>query len=159
MARRASVAASKVVKRFDQVKAILDAAAGSSKSDYGGPGRFWDDLDNLKEAKVYGVRMIAPEQKECDALEQPRLRDHGHEQRQAEDEQHRVGVNQIVEAAEREEVMLRPGRPAMLGDFDVMKRRLREGAGQAVLCLRGAAARFLEPRRTRGGDESASCSR
>ena len=43
MARRASVAASKVVKRYDQVKEILDAAAGSSKSDYGGAGRFWDD--------------------------------------------------------------------------------------------------------------------
>src|SRR5207248_4073005 len=63
MARRASVAASNLVKRYDQVKAILDAADGSSKSDYGGAGRFWDDLDKLKEAKVYGVRMIAPEEK------------------------------------------------------------------------------------------------
>src|SRR5437868_10229474 len=63
MARRASVAASNLVKRYDQVKALLDAAAASSKSDYGGAGRFWDDLDKLKEAKVYGVRMIAPEEK------------------------------------------------------------------------------------------------
>jgi tyrosinase len=63
MARRASVAASKVTKRYDQVKTILDTAAGSSKSDYGGAGCFWDDLDKLKKAKVYGVSMIAPEEK------------------------------------------------------------------------------------------------
>jgi len=64
MARRAaSVAASKVTKLFEQVQTILDAAAGSKKSDYGGAGRFWADLDTLKEARVYGVRMIAPEEK------------------------------------------------------------------------------------------------
>ncbi|MEA2873902.1 MAG: tyrosinase, partial [Hyphomicrobiales bacterium] len=65
MARRASVAASKVTKRFEQVQTILDTAArtGKKKSDYGGAGRFWADLDTLKEAKVYGVRMIAPEEK------------------------------------------------------------------------------------------------
>jgi len=63
MARRASVAASKVTKLFEQVQTILDTAAGSKKSDYGGAGRFWADLDTLKEARVYGVRMIAPEEK------------------------------------------------------------------------------------------------
>src|SRR5215216_674090 len=65
MARRASVAASKkVVTRYDQVKAILDTAAGKSTSDYGGAGRFWDaSLEKFKETQVYGVRMIAPEEK------------------------------------------------------------------------------------------------
>jgi tyrosinase len=64
MARRAAtVAASKVTRLYEQVKTILDTAAGKSKSDYGGAGRFWDDLDTLKEARVYGVRMIAPEEK------------------------------------------------------------------------------------------------
>src|SRR5688500_7192067 len=64
MARRAaSVTASNVVKPYDPVQKILDAAAGKSKSDYGGAGSFWDDLDTLKEARVYGVRMIAPEEK------------------------------------------------------------------------------------------------
>jgi tyrosinase len=51
------------VARYDQVKAILDAAAGSSTSDYGGAKRFWDaSLETFKEAKVYGVRMIASEE-------------------------------------------------------------------------------------------------
>ena len=44
--------------------------------------------------------VVAPQQEERDAFEHARLRDDRHEQRQAEDEQHRVGVNQIVEAAE-----------------------------------------------------------
>ena len=45
------------------MKAILDAAAGDSASDYGGAGRFWDDgVEKLKAARVYGVAMIAPEQ-------------------------------------------------------------------------------------------------
>jgi hypothetical protein len=47
--------------RFARVKAILDAAAAASKSDYDGLGRFWDlPLDKFREAKVYGVRLIAP---------------------------------------------------------------------------------------------------
>ena len=65
MARRAPVAASnKVQTRYGRVKEILDAAAGKKDaSDYGGAGRFWDDLEKLKKAKIYGVRMIAPEEK------------------------------------------------------------------------------------------------
>ena len=46
---------------YGRVKAILDAAAGASTSSYGGIGRFWDDLDRLKAARVYGIAMIAPE--------------------------------------------------------------------------------------------------
>ena len=40
---------------------------------------------------------VAAQQEERQAFEQARLRDDRHEQRQAEDEEHRVGVNQIVE--------------------------------------------------------------
>src|SRR5712671_5255130 len=44
--------------RYTRVKAILDAAANGSPSDYGGLGRFWDlPLQALIEAKVYGVRL------------------------------------------------------------------------------------------------------
>jgi tyrosinase len=47
--------------RYARVKAILGAAAAGSTSDYGGLGRFWDKpLGEFKEAKVYGVRLIAP---------------------------------------------------------------------------------------------------
>lgn len=47
--------------RYTRVKAILEAAAGGSASDYGGLGRFWDlPLDALVEAKVFGVCLIAP---------------------------------------------------------------------------------------------------
>ena len=47
--------------RYARVKAILEAAAGNSASNYGGLGRFWDlPLDALVEAKVFGVRLIAP---------------------------------------------------------------------------------------------------
>jgi tyrosinase len=64
MARKATVTASRAsANRHEQVKAILDAAAGTSQSDYGGAGRFWDgDVDTLKQARVYGIAMIAPEQ-------------------------------------------------------------------------------------------------
>ena len=62
MARKATVASRASTSRYDRVKAILDAAAGTSRSDYGGAGRFWDDgVEKLKEARVYGIAMIAPE--------------------------------------------------------------------------------------------------
>jgi tyrosinase len=63
MARRASVtAAKKVESRHARVKEILNQAAGDSTSDYGGAGQFWnEDLEAFKQARVYGVRMIAPE--------------------------------------------------------------------------------------------------
>lgn len=64
MARRASAAASKAATRYADVKAILNAAAAGSKSNYGGAGTFWDGpLDEFKTVKVFGVRMIAPEEK------------------------------------------------------------------------------------------------
>ena len=47
--------------RYSRVKFILAAAADDSPSDYGGLGRFWDlPLDSLVEARVHGVRLIAP---------------------------------------------------------------------------------------------------
>ena len=47
--------------RYARVKAILANAAGDSPSDYGGLGAFWElPLDELIEAKVFGLRLIAP---------------------------------------------------------------------------------------------------
>ena len=46
--------------------------------------------------------------KNVDAFEQSRLGDDRHEERQAEDEQHRVGVDQVVEAVERQQVAAAP---------------------------------------------------
>lgn len=61
MAREVS-ASGDIARRYDRVKAILDAAAGDSASDYGGVGRFWDaDIEQFKEARIYGVPLIAPE--------------------------------------------------------------------------------------------------
>ena len=46
--------------RYEQVKDILDRAAGNGTVDYDGLGRFWHlPLSQLLEAKVYGVRIIA----------------------------------------------------------------------------------------------------
>ena len=47
---------------------------------------------------------VAAQQDERDAFEQPRLGDHRHEERQAEDEEHRVGVDQVVQPVERQQV-------------------------------------------------------
>ncbi|HEX3583145.1 MAG TPA: tyrosinase family protein [Thermoanaerobaculia bacterium] len=49
-----------VVTRYERVVEILDRAAAKSDSNYGGAGRFWFPLADLMEARVYGVRMIAP---------------------------------------------------------------------------------------------------
>src|SRR5581483_2038586 len=47
--------------RYEQVKQILDRAAGQSAADYDGQGRFWHlPLAELLTVEVYGVRMIAP---------------------------------------------------------------------------------------------------
>lgn len=60
MAREVS-ASGNIARRYDRVKAILDAAAGDSASDYGGAGRFWDaDIEQFKKARIYGVPLIAP---------------------------------------------------------------------------------------------------
>ena len=48
--------------RYERVKEILAAAAGSSRADYGGLGPFWNlPLEQLLGASLYGVRLIAPE--------------------------------------------------------------------------------------------------
>ena len=53
------------ITRYERVQRILDHAAGDSKSDYGGNGRFWKDpLPKFLDAEVYGVRMIAPAEKD-----------------------------------------------------------------------------------------------
>jgi tyrosinase len=47
--------------RYEQVKEILDRAAGESTVDYDSRGRFWHlPLAQLLEVKIHGVRMIAP---------------------------------------------------------------------------------------------------
>ena len=47
--------------RYERVQEILDRAAGSSATDYGGRGRFWHlPLPQLLEVVIHGVRMIAP---------------------------------------------------------------------------------------------------
>lgn len=52
--------------RYTRVKAILAAAAGDSTADYGGLGRFWElPLDELTEARVFGIRLIAPAMHAC----------------------------------------------------------------------------------------------
>ncbi|MGH9765138.1 MAG: tyrosinase family protein, partial [Blastocatellia bacterium] len=49
------------VTRYEQVKQILDHAAGSSWANYGGRGRFWHlPLHELLRIEIHGVRMIAP---------------------------------------------------------------------------------------------------
>lgn len=46
---------------YDRVREILDEAAGDSTADYGGVGRFWHlPLEELKELRFQGVRLIAP---------------------------------------------------------------------------------------------------
>jgi tyrosinase len=51
---------------YGRVKAILEAAAGTSTSTYGGMGRFWNlDLESFKQARIFGIRLIAPEPASC----------------------------------------------------------------------------------------------
>src|SRR5882757_6324476 len=63
MARKISAASLDNAKsRYQQVKDILDAAAGDSAADYGGIGRFWElGVERLKVLDLFGVRLIAPE--------------------------------------------------------------------------------------------------
>jgi hypothetical protein len=52
--------------RYARVKAILAAAAGDSTSDYGGLERFWEKpLEDFLNARVFGVRLIAPATASC----------------------------------------------------------------------------------------------
>ena len=47
--------------RYEQVKQILDRAAGQNPADYNGRGRFWHlPLSQFLTVEIYGVRMIAP---------------------------------------------------------------------------------------------------
>ncbi len=49
------------ITRYEQVKQILDRAAGDGAADYDGQGQFWHlPLPQLLEVEIYGVRMIAP---------------------------------------------------------------------------------------------------
>jgi tyrosinase len=50
--------------RHQRVKDVLDRAAGDSRADYGGLGRFWElPPQELEQVNLYGVRMIAPKEK------------------------------------------------------------------------------------------------
>ena len=52
--------------RTERVREILDRAAGESAADYGGLGRFWHlPVAELKELRLNGVRLIAPESGCC----------------------------------------------------------------------------------------------
>src|SRR6185312_8852087 len=51
---------------------ILDVAAENSGAHYGGAGRFWDDIDKLKGARLYGIAMIAPVQQAACCEAEPR---------------------------------------------------------------------------------------
>ena len=62
---------------------------------------------------------VTPKEEEGDAFEQPRLGDDRDEQRQTEDEQHRVGIDQLVEAFEGKEMMAGPSVPPAHGDLSM----------------------------------------
>jgi hypothetical protein len=47
------------------------------------------------------------------------LRDYRHKESQAENEQHRIGVDKVIPTAKRQQVTLRPVPPAALSDFGV----------------------------------------
>ena len=64
-----------------------------------------------------------PQQEERQAFEQPGLSDHRHHERQAQDEQHRVGVNQVVESVKRQQVRGNPDAPPLPRDFGVPRGR------------------------------------
>jgi tyrosinase len=49
-----------VVTRYERVVEVLDRAAANSDADYGGAPRFWFPLADLLQARVHGIRMIAP---------------------------------------------------------------------------------------------------
>jgi tyrosinase len=55
------MATKRATSRHARFKAIMDAAAGDSAADCGGAGRFWTlPLDQLHEARIDGVRLVAP---------------------------------------------------------------------------------------------------
>jgi tyrosinase len=50
-----------ITTRYEQVKQILDQAAGESPVDYDGEGKFWHlPLKRFLELEIRGIRMIAP---------------------------------------------------------------------------------------------------
>lgn len=50
------------ITRYQRIREILNEATQGSHADYGGIGRFWDHgVQQLKEASLYGIRLIAPE--------------------------------------------------------------------------------------------------
>ncbi len=65
---------------------------------------------------------IAPEEDIGHPLEETCLCDHGDEQRQPEDEQHRVGVHEVVQAAEGQDMQPQPARPPETGQLDMPRR-------------------------------------
>lgn len=51
------------MNRYERVKEILAAAGAGSDADYGGLGPFWDlPLEQLLNASIYDIRLIAPAQ-------------------------------------------------------------------------------------------------
>ncbi len=71
--------------------------------------------------------VVAPQQEERNPFEHARLGNYGDEKCQAEDEEHRVGVNQVVEPVKRQHVRAHPGRPARGCYLAMPLRRLEAG--------------------------------
>jgi hypothetical protein len=84
-----------------------------------------EDAGGERHHRGYGdgrrqdVAPVSLEQKEDDALQEPRLRDYRHEQGEAEDEQHGIGMDQVVEAVPGQQMLARErpqGDPSLVGD-------------------------------------------
>ena len=93
------------------------------------PGRERDDRRHGNDRRQNRAA-VAPKQKERDPLEHARLRDDGDEERQAEDEEHRVGVNQLVEPVKRQHVLAHPRPPSRVGDLTVPLGRFEPEEGR-----------------------------
>lgn len=79
MARKKSVveAAPAPDTRYARVRQILSASARDARAPAGAP-RFWDlSLDEFKDADIYGVRLIAPEQRSSCCAGESRSADSG----------------------------------------------------------------------------------
>ena len=112
------------------------------ENDHEGPDRQPDHRDAVENPRDKGHHgghrhhgrqngpVEPPQQEQRDAFQHPRLRDDRDEERQAEDEEHRVGVNQLIEAAIRQEVRARPHPPTRFGNLGVPLRRSEPAEGR-----------------------------
>ena len=90
-----------------------------------------DHGDAVKDAGRHGYKtdhqndrrhdraLVAAQKAEGDAFEEASLGNHGHEKRQAEDEEHGVQVDEFIQTLKREQIRLRPMPPADLLDLNM----------------------------------------